>query len=156
MSDRQTIPLYEPVQAHRAIWAAWLHIKSLLMAGHRLILEIRMDTRSLAQNRLMWSCLKDLSAQVTWFGKKLTPDGWKDFVTGHLTGQELVPNMDGTGFISIGLGRSTSSMTIKEMTAVIDLAHAFGAEQGVNWSRTSLGRMEYDVDPVTGEILEAA
>ena len=152
MSDRQTIPLYEPVQAHKAIWEAWLRIKALLMAGHRLILEVRMDTRSLAQNRIMWSCLRDLSRQVTWFGKKLTEEGWKDFITGHLHGQELVPNMDGTGFISIGLGRSTSQMTIKEMTAVIDLCHAFGANQGVIWSRTSLGRDEYEVDPETGEI----
>ena len=31
-------------------------------------------------------------------------------------------------------------MTIPEMTAVIDLAHAFGAGRGVVWKRTSLGR----------------
>jgi hypothetical protein len=42
------------------------------------------------------------------------------------------------------------------MTAVIDLCHAFGADKGVIWSRTSLGRMEYEVDPETGEILEPA
>ena len=156
MTDRQQIPLYEPVQAHKAIWEAWLRIKSLLLAGHRLVLEIRMDTRSKAQNRIMWSCLRDLSRQVTWFGKKLTDEGWKDFITGHLCGQELVPNMDGTGFISIGLGRSTSSMTVKEMTAVIDLCHAFGADQGVNWSKTSLGRGECEVDPETGEILSVS
>lgn len=141
MSDRQLIPLYEPVQAHKAIWEAWLHVKSLLMAGHRLILEIRMDTRSLAQNRLMWSCLTDLSKQVKWFGKRMTPEGWKHFITGHLNGQELVPNMDGTGFISVEKGRSTSRMTIKEMTAVIDLSHAFGAQNDVVWSETSLGRI---------------
>ena len=155
MSDRQLITLWEPVQAHRAIREAWQRIKALLMAGHRLILEVRMDTRSLAQNRIMWSCLRDLSRQVTWFGKKLTEDGWKDFITGHLSGQELVPNMDGTGFISIGLGRSTSAMTIKEMTAVIDLCHAFGADRGVVWSRTSLGRLECEVDQETGEIVSA-
>ena len=54
MSDRQLIPLYEPVQAHKAIWEAWLRIKAMLMAGHRLILEIRMDTSSLGQKRIMW------------------------------------------------------------------------------------------------------
>ena len=50
------------------------------------------------------------------------------------------------------LCRFNSSMTIKEMTAVIDLCHAFGADKGVVWSRTSLGRLEYEVDPETGEI----
>ena len=87
----------------------------------------------------MWSCLTDLSKQVKWFGKSLTKEGWKDFITGHLHGQELVPNMDGTGFISINRGRSTSDMTIAELAAVIELCHAFGAEQGVKWSETSLG-----------------
>jgi len=93
-----------------------------------------------------------LSEQVTWFGKKLTKEGWKDFITGHLDGQDLVPNMDGTGFISIQRGRSTSDMTIAAMSAVIELCHAFGSEQGVSWSPTSLGRDGFVIDPETGEI----
>ena len=114
--------------------------------------EIRLETRTLKQSQLMWSCLDDLSAQVQWFGKKLKSEGWKDFITGHLNGQELVPNMDGTGFISLTKGSNTSRMTIKEMTAVIDLAHAFGADLYVKWSRTSLGRDEsIDLDP--GEVV---
>lgn len=141
------IKLFEPVQAHKALIAtAWPWLKSMLMAGHRLVLEVKTETRSLAQNDLMWSCLTDLSKQVKWFGKHLTPEGWKDFITGHLEGQDLVPNMDGTGFISIGRGKSTSKMTIKEMTAVIDLCHTFGTENGVNWSPTSLGREAMDVE----------
>ena len=55
-----------------------------------------------------------MSKQVQWFGKTLDPEGWKDFITGHLNGQELVPNMDGTGFISLTKGRHTSDMTIAE------------------------------------------
>lgn len=132
--------------------AQW--VGPLLQDGHWLIFEAQKDTRSLKQNRLMWSCLRDLSAQVTWFGKSLTPEGWKEFITGHLDGQELVPNMDGTGFISINRGKRTSHMTIKEMVAVIDLCHAFGSEQGVNWSPTSLGRDECAIDPESGEILQ--
>ena len=76
---------------------------------------------------------------MAWFGKNLTPEGWKDWITGHLDGQELHPNMDGTGFISIQRGRRTSKMTKAEMTAVIDLAHAFGSDKDVIWSPTSLG-----------------
>lgn len=151
MADRITLSLWEPVQAWKAIGQAWNWAKPLLMAGHRLILELRFETRSGAQNNLMWSCLQDLSDQVLWFGKRLTKEGWKDFITGHLDGQDLVPNMDGTGFISIQRGRSTSRMTIKEMTAVIELCHAFGADRGVAWSKTSLGRDA--IDPETGEVL---
>ena len=97
---------------HRALLALWAQIKPLLAAGKYLILTVKTDSRSLAQNRIMWSVLEDLSRQVKWFGKHLTDEGWKDFITAHLLGQELVPNMDGTGFVALGKGRSTSDMTI--------------------------------------------
>ncbi len=154
MTDRINLTLHSPTQAAVELPRAWAWIKAMLMAGHRLVLSIRTETRTLKQSALMWSCLTDLSNQVIWFGKKLTKEGWKDFITGHLDGQDLVPNMDGTGFISIQRGRSTSTMTIREMVAVIDLCHAFGAEQGVKWSPTSLGRDAFAVDPETGEIVE--
>lgn len=137
---RNTVTLRGP-----ADWPALLElvkwVKAMLTAGHRMVVVGRRETRTLAQNALMWSCLEDLSAQVRWDGKRrLTAEGWKDYLTAHLHGQELVPNMDGTGFVAIGRGKSTSEMTIAEMTAVIDLAHAFGAGRGVRWRRTSLGR----------------
>lgn len=140
MTERITLSLYEPVQAYKAIEAAWKHVKAMLVAGHRLALEIKPETRSVVQNNVMWSCLEDLSQQVEWCGKRLTKEGWKDFITGHLEGQDLIPNMHGTGFISINRGRSTSRMTRKEMIAVIDLCHAFGSERGVVWRQTSVGR----------------
>lgn len=149
--DRISIRLTTIPQAASDLPNAWRWIKAMLFSGRRVLLEARTETRSAKQNRVMWSCLTDLSKQVTWFGKKLTKEGWKDFITGHLDGQDLVPNMDGTGFISIQRGRSTSQMTIKEMIAVIDLCHAFGSDKGVIWSVTSLGIN--DVDPDTGEII---
>lgn len=139
--ERVKLDLREPQAANEALRALWSHIKPWLMAGHRLHLEVRAETRSLAQNSLMWSCLTDLSEQVKWDGtRRLTAKGWKDYLTAHLNGQDLVPNMEGTGFVAIGRGKSTSQMTIAEMTAVIDLAHAFGDGRGVRWSKTSLGR----------------
>ncbi len=153
---RQTATLFNPQQGHAEIaHVIWPEIKALLMAGHKLTLEVRTETRTLAQNRLLWSVMHDLSEQVQWCGRRLTPKGWKEWLTGHLDGQELLPDMHGTGFISISRGRSTSQMTVKEMTAVIDLAHAFGAERGVKWSRTSLGRDDSpdDIDPETGELM---
>ena len=153
---RQATTLFNVTQGHAEMSTViWPAAKVQLQAGHNVVVEIRTETRSLAQNNLMWSVLRDLSAQVKWCGRRLTPEGWKEWITGHLEGQELLPNMDGTGFISITSGKSTRQMTVKEMTAVIDLAHAFGAERGVKWSRTSLGRDDApgDVDPDTGEVL---
>ena len=140
MTETYKTTIYEPVQGHKALLEAWNWVKPMVMAGHRLNVVIKPETRSLAQNNLMWSCLTDLSTQLQWCGKKMTPEGWKDFITAHIDGQDIVPNMDGTGFVTIGRGKSTSQMTIAEMTEVIERCHAFGTLQGVNWSPTSLGR----------------
>ena len=139
MSDKISILLENEQQGHAALLAIWKQAKAQLSAGRRMLLTLAPQTRSIAQNKLMWSCLTDLSKQVQWFGKRLTPDGWKCWITGHLNGQDLYPNMDGSGFISVTAGQSTSAMTIAEMTAVIDLSHAFGTDKGVVWSPTSLG-----------------
>ncbi len=142
MVDRFIARLYEPTQAHGALRQAWeQYVKPLLSrkGAPPMVLEVRPQTRSDAQNRLMWSVLTDLSRQVEWCGKRLTKEGWKDFITAHLNGQELIPNMHGTGFISINMGKSTSQMTKSELSAVIELAHAFGSERGINWSKTSVG-----------------
>jgi NinB protein len=141
-ADKLTLPMWNEQQGHQVAQTIWKHAKAHLSAGRRMVMELRPEKRSDPQNRLMWSCLTDLSEQVTWFGKKLTKEGWKDFITGHLDGQDLVPNMDGTGFISIQRGKATSKMTKAEMTAVIELAHAFGSDKAVVWSPTSLGIQE--------------
>ena len=139
MAEAYKTTIYEAVQGHKALLDAWNWAKPMVIAGHRLTVVIKPETRSLAQNNLMWSCLTDLSTQLQWCGKKMTPEGWKDFITAHIDGQEIVPNMDGTGFVTIGRGKSTSNMTIAEMTEVIEQCHAFGTLQGVKWSPTSTG-----------------
>lgn len=138
---RETVELINAQAGHAQMLRMWACAKAWLVAGKRVIVTIRTDTRSLAQNRLMWSILGDLSRQVEWAkGKRLTAEGWKDYLTAHLQGQDLVPNMDGDGFVAIGRGKGTSDMTVAEMTSVIDLGRMFGDARGVNWSPTSLGR----------------
>ena len=139
MTDKVSILLENEKQGHAALLSIWKLAKAHLSAGRRMLLTLAPETRTVAQNQLMWSCLTDLSRQVQWFGKRMTPDGWKCWITGHLNGQDLHPDMHGTGFISVTSGQSTSAMTIKEMIAVIDLSHAFGTDKGVVWSKTSLG-----------------
>ena len=137
---RYTLTLSTLIQARADLAELWPLIVDALRAGKRLVLSVRSENRTLAQNRLMMSCLTDLSEQVDWFGRKLTKYGWKDFITAHIAGQDVVPNMDGDGFVILGRGKPTSDMTIAEMTEVIDRCHAFGDLRGVKWRRTSLGR----------------
>lgn len=131
MSERLTIRLWEPVQGYQALLGAWKTIKGALIAGHRLILEVRPETRSSEQNARMWAMLGDISKQVVWHGKKLSPEDWKHVFSASLRKLSVVPNLDGTGFVALGL--STSRMTKTELSDLMELMAAFGAERGVTF-----------------------
>lgn len=131
MSERLTMSLYNAQQAHQAIKTAWMHAKGWLTAGDtRLTLEIRPEKRSDAQNRRLWAMLADISAQVDWYGHKLTSEEWKDVFSASLKRTKVVPGLDG-GFVVCG--QSTSKMTKAEMCELQELMEAFGAEKGVRF-----------------------
>lgn len=131
MAERITISLYNAQQAHQAIQTAWHHAKGWLMASDtRLTLEIRPEKRSDAQNRRLWAMLADISAQVDWYGQKLTSEEWKDVFSASLKRTKVVPGLDG-GFVVCG--QSTSKMTKAEMCELQELMEAFGAEKGVRF-----------------------
>ena len=143
--DRVKVELTNPQQAHQMLTqTVWPAVKAQLMGGTQMVLEVRGMTRTDSQNRMMHSILRDLSEQVTWFDRKLSPDGWKHLLTGHLAGVELVPNLDGNGFVSLTKGKPTSSMTKREISDLFELAWSFGADKGVKWSPTSQGRLTHE------------
>jgi len=127
-----TVQCWEPVQAHNAMTKTiWPQLKSALMAGHKMVLEIKPATRSLEQNARLWCLLDEISEQVDWYGRKLTPEEWKHVFTAALKKQEVVPGLDG-GFVV--LGQSTRKMTKAEMCDLQTLMEAFGAEKGVRFA----------------------
>ena len=129
--DRMTIRLYSPAQAHQEMRKAWELVKAMMVAGRRMVLEVRPETRSLEQNRRLWAMLTDISRQVNWYGQTLTPEEWKDVFTASLKKQKVVPGIDG-GFVVCG--SSTSKMTKPEMAEMQELMMAFGVEHGVEFN----------------------
>lgn len=95
------------------------------------VVEVRAKTRTLAQNARMWAMLTDVSRQVDWYGRKLSPEEWKDVFTASLKRQDVVPGIDG-GFVV--LGARTSRMTVREMWDLMELMSAFGSERGVKFT----------------------
>lgn len=98
--------------------------------GHMVI--VSEPTRTLDQNALLWPLLTEVSRQVVWYGRKLTPNQWKSFFTAALFGMDVVPNMDGTGFVA--LGERTSTMSKKKFSELIELIFAFGSERNVRFA----------------------
>ena len=127
------IRLTSPQQAKAAWNDIFPKMQDYLQNNGVLTLTIKKKGRSNEQNRLMWVALGQISAQVVWHGQKLTKEEWKDVLTASLNNQRAVPGING-GFVV--LGARTSKMTVEEMTEVLELAFAFGAEHGVKFDAT--------------------
>ena len=143
MSQRMSVTLFNAQQGHAQLLAIWMQAKAMLTAGHRMVLSLTPETRSLAQNARLWAMLTDISKQVDWYGRKLSPEEWKHVFSAALKKQDVVPGIDG-GFVVLGL--STSKMTKAEMGDLQTLMEAFGADKGVRFSAP-----EY-INQETGEI----
>jgi len=106
-------------------------IEAIKTAPQGYCVSIKAPTRSLEQNSLMWSVLNDIARQVEWYGEKLTSEDWKTMLTASVKKQKTRPGIDG-GFVV--MGTSTSKMTVTEMTELIELAYAFGADKNVRFT----------------------
>lgn len=92
--------------------------------------EFKATKRSIPQNSMMWSLLSDIASQVKWHGVKLTPDDFKMIFLDALKRElRMVPNLNGDGFCH--LGRSSSDLSKDEMTQLIELIIAWGAQHEV-------------------------
>ncbi len=125
--SRALVILYSAVDRARAC-------KWIMQAPPRSRVEIKGEKRTLDQNAKMWSMLTDVAYQINWYGQKLTPDDWKDIFTASLRKARIVPNLDGNGFVQLGL--HTSDFSKSEMSDMIELMFAFGSEKSVVWSET--------------------
>jgi hypothetical protein len=83
----------------------------------------------------MWAALTDIAEQLEWVvngrRQKITPEDWKFILSGSLfREQRIAEGIDG-GFVV--LGQSTSKMTKEQMSDLLALVYAFGAERGVKF-----------------------
>lgn len=94
--------------------------------------EFKGPKRTLPQNDRMWAMLTDVATQLRWHGLKLVAEDWKlMFLDALKREQRIVPNLDGTGFVN--LGRSTSDLSVQEMSDLQALIEAFGAKHNVRF-----------------------
>lgn len=114
-------------EATRAKAAKWCHTAPL---GTRC--EFKAAKRSTEQNSRMWAMLTDVAEQVAWHGVNLRATDWKFIFLDALKREvRMVPNIDGNGFVN--LGRSSSDLSKAEMSDLIELIFAFGANHGVTF-----------------------
>ena len=132
--EKITLKLWSPTQAAKDLPGVWAWIKAMTVAGHRLVLEIRPEKRSDAQNRLLHACLSEISKQVEWAGAKRDVDTWKRLLTAawlRARGEpiEMLPALDGHGVDIVF--RRTSQLTKAECAELSEFVMAWAAERGI-------------------------
>lgn len=93
--------------------------------------EFRAARRTGDQNNLLWSLLGQISSHVDWYGQKLSSEDWKDVLTASLRRARVVPGIEAGTFVPLGM--RTSQMTKEEISELLELIYAFGAERGVKF-----------------------
>jgi hypothetical protein len=102
------------------------------------VVSVKDPTRTNLQNAKHWAMLDDIANQCRWFGTKLSDNDWKLLFMDHLNSEmRLVPNMNNNGFVN--LGRSSSKISVGEMSDLIELMYKHGAETGVVWTEKDKG-----------------
>ena len=135
---KQSVTLINPVQAYEAITKiVWPSVKALTMAGHRLVLEYKPETRTLAENRMLHALLAQISKQMEWAGKKRDVETWKRLLTAawcRARGEhvELLPALDGYGVDIVF--RRTSQLSKAECAELIEFVMAWAVQNGVKFT----------------------
>jgi hypothetical protein len=135
MTDRLSIRLQSPQQSHKDIKeVVWPLAKANLIAGRKMVLELRQETRSLAENALLHALLMQISAQIEWAGQKQTPEVWKRLFTAawlRARGEQIetLPALDGQGVDVVF--RHTSKLTRAECAELIEFIQCWAAEHGI-------------------------
>ena len=138
MSDhKKTFWITGPLRFRAVMVSAYQFAAELVRAGLAVEVIVRAvrSRRSLEQNARMWAMLADVARQVQWpvngVMTTLEPEDWKSLVTAAVKSETRMAAGLSGGFVM--LGRKTSTMSVQEMTDVIEYLFAFGAERGVEW-----------------------
>lgn len=111
----------DAIRAKAALWVA--------KAPRDTRIEFKPPKRTLPQNDRLWASLSEVAQQVEWYGQKLSAEDWKDMFTASLRKARVVPGIDPGSFVLLGL--HTSDMGKDELSNLLELIYAFGAEHGV-------------------------
>jgi len=161
--QRIELDLRNPATAREQLTQVWAWIRTMLAAGHWLVLVVRLATRSDAQNRLLHSRIRDVSKHLRdWRGVPMDDEDWKRMLIAawcrvHNEPARMVPALDGHGFEV--LYRRSSKLSRAECADLSEYILAWGTDQGVPWCAASLAedvpprRARAPVDQETGEIL---
>ena len=133
------VTVWEPVQAHKEMLTViWPTLKSMLMAGHRMTIEIKQSKRSVEQNAMFHGIITKISKQMKSAGSTWTADDWKRLLIdqwAHDTNKKIgkvCPSLDGERVVQLGL--QSYEFTTSESSDFIEFLLAWAADKEIDVS----------------------
>ena len=131
--------VWEPAQAHKEMMnVIWPTLKAMLMAGHRMTIEIKQSKRSVEQNSMFHSMINKIAKQMATAGSTWTADDWKRLLIdqwAHDTNRKIgkvCPSLDGERIVQLGL--QSHKFTTAESSEFIEFLMAWSALKGIDVS----------------------
>ena len=103
--------------------------------GH--VMKIGAETRRDAQNRRLWPMVEDIRQQVPGFDVYSKEDIKLRFMNALGTEMRFLPTLENEGIFPVGM--SSSTLTVAQFSALIELIMMFGAKNAVIWSEPHEG-----------------
>jgi hypothetical protein len=133
------VTCWEPAQAHKEMMnVIWPTLKAMLMAGHRMTIEIKQSKRSTEQNAMFHSLIDKINKAMAAVGSTWTADDWKRLLIdqwAHDTNRKIgkvCPSLDGERIVQLGL--QSHKFTTMESSEFIEFLLAWSALKGIDVS----------------------
>jgi hypothetical protein len=95
-------------------------------------IELVSDLRTLAQNKMMWMLLSQLSEGLKHCGARYDPECWKAaFLKAMGKTLNFMPGLDGESVVCIGY--RSSKLSKDEMSEMIERIYEYGSRHGVEF-----------------------
>jgi hypothetical protein len=126
--------LHNAQQGHEVLLRLWTEVKPYLLAGHKLEVRVKPETRSTAENALLHALISEIAAQKEWAGKKRDAEVWKRLLVAswcrvHGEAVEILPALDGHG-VDIVPAR-TSQLSKAECADLITYVQSWAIDNGI-------------------------
>jgi hypothetical protein len=136
MSDKQLYRLVHPTARQMAS-------RACIQAPDGFIVEIKAPTKSSDQQAKYHAMFADVAKQVPFMGSMRDLETWKRLLVDAFARVKaaegdpvqgvgaIVPNLDGTGFVQLGV--QTRKFSKRHAAEFIEFLYAWGAENNVQW-----------------------
>ena len=146
MAEAYKTTIYEAVQGHKALLDAWNWAKPMVIAGHRLNVVIKPESKTREQEEKYHAMIGEVAEQAQHLGSLWQAEDWKRLLldkfareTGRTHGK-VIPNLDKTGVVEVGiLSRKFNKVDGAEF---IEWLYAWGVENGITYKDGATERDE--------------